>query len=130
MPLTYVEEAVQTALAGNAAIIAVCGGRVYPLQIPQGKLLPAVVYQRVATSPDTTLQGYQSESVTIMVNSFALKFSDAKALAKAVRAAMAGAAIKAKFLNEQDIINDSNGTSVFCVSAEFACQQTGGYCYG
>lgn len=130
MPLTYVEEAVQTALAGHSAVIAACGGRVYPLQIPQGKLLPAVVYQRVTTSPDTTLQGYQSESVTVMVNSFALKFSDAKALAKAVRAAMAGAPLKAEFLSERDIINDSNGTSVFCVSAEFKCQQHGGYCYG
>ena len=129
MGVTYVEEAVQTALAGNSAVIAACGGRVYPLRIPQGKLLPAVVYQRVTTSPDTTLQGYQSESVTIMINSFALKFSDAKELAKAVRAAMAGAALKAEFLNEQDIINDSNGTDVFCVTAEFKCQQTGGYCY-
>lgn len=86
MPITYVEDAIQAALAGNADIVALCGGRVYPLQIPQGKRLPAVVYQRVATSPDTTLQGYQSESVTIMVNSFALKFGDAKALAKAARA--------------------------------------------
>ncbi len=129
MPLTYVEEAVQTALAGHSAVIAACGGRVYPLQIPQGKLLPAVVYQRVTTTPDTTMQGYQSESVTVMVNSFALKFSDAKTLAKAVRAAMAGAPLKAEFLSERDIINDSNGTSVFCVTAEFKCQQTGGYCY-
>lgn len=130
MAITYIEEAVQTALSGNSSVMEACGGRVYPLQIPQGKKLPAVVYQRVSTSPDTTLQGYQSESVTVMVNSFALKFSEAKALAKAVRSAMAGAPLKADFLDEQDIINDSNGTSVFCVTAEFKCQQTGGYCYG
>ena len=124
----YIEKAVMAALKASPEIVAICAGRVYPLKIPQGKVLPAVVIQRLHSRPDFTLQGYTSESVTIMVNSFAMSWPTAKELALAVRKALGTAPLNAIFDSDRDLLNE-NG-DVFCVSAEYICQQTGGYCHG
>lgn len=124
----YIEKAVAARLKAAPDVTAICAGRVYPLVIPQGTKLPAVVYQRTYSSPDHTLQGYASESVTLMVNCFAMTFEQAKALALAVRAAMAAAPLNAILWDENDFINTDSEAR--CVSAEYLVQQAGGYCYG
>jgi len=124
----YIEKAIAATLKASPEVTAACAGKVYPLKIPQGTKLPAVVYQRIYSSPDYTLQGYTSEGVVIMLNSFALTYKAAKELALAVRSALAAAPINAILRNENDLYEENAG--VFCVSAEYLCQQTGGYCHG
>lgn len=123
-----IEKAVATALKSSPDVKAFCSGRVFPLKIPQGTKLPAVVYQRMHSSPDYTLAGYASEGVTLMVNCFSMSYEQAKDLALAVRSAMASAPLNAVFNGDKDLTNE-NG-DVFSVSAEYTCQQTGGYCHG
>ena len=124
----YMEQAVAATLKASPAVAALCAGRVYPLKIPQGTILPAVVYQRTFTSPDYTLSGYTSEGVVLMVNSFAMTYGEAKELALAVRSAMAAAPLNAILRNETDLYEDS--AEVACVNAEYLCQQPGGFCHG
>ena len=124
----FIEKTVATALKSSPEVTAACAGRVYPLKIPQGTLLPAVVYQRTYSSPDYTLQGYSSEGVVLMLNSFALTYGAAKELALAVRSALAAAPVNAILRNETDLYEEN--ADVFCISAEYLCQQTGGYCHG
>ena len=124
----YIEKAIAAALKASPEVSAVCAGRVYPLKIPQGTMLPAVVYQRTYSSPDHTLQGYTSEGVVLMLNSFALTYGAAKDLALAVRSTLAAAPINAILRNETDLYEEN--ADVFCISAEYLCQQTGGYCHG
>ena len=124
----YIEKAIAVALKASPEVSATCAGRVYPLKIPQGTKLPAVVYQRTYSSPDYTLQGYSSEGVVLMLNSFALTYEAAKELALAVRSVLAGAPINAILRNEIDLHEEN--ADVFCISAEYLCQQTGGYCHG
>lgn len=124
----YIEKAVAAALKASPEVAAACAGRVYPLKIPQGTVLPAVVYQRTYSSPDYTLQGYTSEGVVLMLNSFALSYEAVKVLALAVRSALAAGPINAILRNETDLYEEN--AEVFCISAEYLCQQTGGYCHG
>lgn len=56
------------------------------------------------------------------------QYPEAKALALAVRECMAGNPINAILRNERDLY--ANDADVFGVSAEYACHQHGGYCYG
>lgn len=121
-----IENAVVAALKVSPEVKRICKGQVYPLKIPQGVKLPAIVYQRTYSSPDYTLRGYTSESAVVMVNCFAMKYEQAKDLALAVREALAAAPLNAIFNGDMDLINED----VFCVSAEYTCQQTGGYCHG
>lgn len=123
-----IEKAVAKALKSSPDVKAFCAGRVFPLKIPQGTKLPAIVYQRTHSSPDHTLAGYGSEGVTLMVNCFAMTYDQAKDMALAVRSAMAAAPLNAVFNGDEDLLNE-NG-DVFSVSAEYLCQQTGGYCHG
>lgn len=124
----YIEKAVAAILKASPDVKAICAGRVYALKIPQGTILPAVVYQRIHSSPDYTLSGYTSESVSLMVNSFALAYDEAKKLALAVRSALSAAPLNALLCNETDLFEDS--AEIACVSAEYLCQQSGGYCHG
>ena len=123
----FIERAVEAALKSSAAVRALCAGRVYPLVIPKGTKLPAVVYQRMRGKPDSTLAGYSSEGVDIMVNCFALQFDAAKELALAVRGAMAAPPLKAVFNGDRDLLNEKG--DVFCTNAEYTVQQSGGYCH-
>lgn len=126
LPPKYIEQRIIAALKAAPEVSALCCGRVFPLRIPQGVKLPAVVVQRTYSSPDYTLAGYSSESAVLMVNSFSLIWEKAKELALAVRGAMA--AEKAILRNETDVHEHNN--DAFCISAEYVCQQSGGFDYG
>ncbi len=124
----YIEKAVVAALKGSSDVSAICEGKVYPLKIPQGVKLPAVVYQRIYTNPDYSLRGYTSEGVALLINSFAMSFDEAKQLALAVRGVLAASPLNAILQNERDLHEEN--ADVFCVSAEYFCQQIGGFCHG
>lgn len=123
------EEKVAEALRASVILGSICGGKIFPVVIPQGERLPAMIYQRVGTSPDMGLSGYGSESATIMINCFSLIYAEAKGMARAARRALA--AIGASFEDEQDLYDDKNG--VYCVSSEYIVHtilDDGGICYG
>lgn len=123
----YIEKIIAAALKASPEVRLACNGRIYPLKMPQGTKLPAAVYQRIYTGPDHTLQGYGSEGVVIRINSFALTYEAAKKLAMAVRMVMAGAPVGAILQDETDLHEET--ADVFCVSAEYFCQQKGGFCH-
>ena len=124
----YVEKVVAAALKGSAEVQAACDGRIFPVKIPQGTLLPVAVYQRAYTGPEHTLCGYNSESVTVIVKSFAETYEEVKALAMAVRSAMAAEPLSALLKDELDLFESEGG--VYCVHAEYDCRQQGGPFYG
>lgn len=124
----YVEKEIAAALKASADVQAACGGRVFPVKIPQGTLLPVAVFQRSYTDPEHTLCGYNSERVTVIVKSFAETYEDAKALAQAVRTAMAAEPLSALLTDELDLYEQNGG--VYCVHAEYSCRQHGGDFYG
>jgi hypothetical protein len=126
MALTYIEKEIADVLKTAPEVAALCDGRVYAVKIRQASMLPAVVYQRISSSPDYTLSGYTSEGVTLMVNCFALNYDAAKELALAVRAALAEEPLNAIFDSDRDLLNDDG--NVFCISAEYFVQQSGGIC--
>ena len=128
MPDFYVEKAVAAALNASPDVQAACGGRVFPVKIPQGTLLPVAVYQRAFTGPDHTLCGYTSEAVTVAVKCFAESYEEAKALARAVRLALAAPPVSALLRDELDLFESDGG--VFCIHAEYAVRQHGGYING
>ena len=119
----YIEQTVAAALGSSPEITALCDGRVYPLKMPQGTTLPALVYLRAEGTPEYTLQGYGSESVVIAVNSFAHTYEEAKELALAVRPVMTAPPIKAILQKDADVYDED--VAALCVSAEYLCQQKG-----
>lgn len=122
----WIEQTVEAVLRGNDDLFAIVAGRVYPLKIPQGTILPCVVFQRLYSSPEMTLLGYSSENVIMMVNSFGLSYGQAKTVAMAVRKALAAPPLQAIFRTDQDLYDDSSKT--YCVTAEYLCTQSGGFC--
>ena len=124
----YIEQAVAAALSTSPEVMSLADDRVYPLKMPQGAMLPAVVYRRAETSPAYTLRGYSSELVTLALSSFAQTYAEAKELALAVRSVMTTAPLNAILLNESDL--DDEEVEVPCVVAEYLCQQSGGHYHG
>ncbi|MCL1940029.1 MAG: DUF3168 domain-containing protein [Desulfovibrionaceae bacterium] len=128
MATVYIEQAVAAALNASVEIAALAADRVYPVKAPQGSALPAVTYQRTGSSPDYTLQGYGSETVTLTLNSLAPTYEEAKELAIAVRAVMTAAPIRAVVQKEVDL--DDEKIEAPCVSTEYLVQQSGGHYHG
>lgn len=120
----FIELAVAAALKASPELAAIAGDRVYPLMLPQGATLPAVVYLRLRSGPHHTLTGSAGEAVTVKIACYALDYVQAKSLAAAVRAVMAAFPGGAALVTDQDVKEE--GTDAFCVSAEFICQQHGG----
>lgn len=99
-----VESAVFAALSGATT----AGARVYPMRRPDGSTVPAITYQRIASSPINGLQGSLGvDKVRIQVDCWAAGdpsgYKAAKALAESARAAMeAATALHALLLTEGD----------------------------
>ena len=86
-----IESSLFTALTGNAALTALIGTRLYPDAMPQGAVLPCIVYQRIST-PRT--QGFGSSQPVIVsrprlqFSCWALTASAALAVCAALRTAL------------------------------------------
>jgi hypothetical protein len=111
-----IEEDIVASLNADPAFAAVVGDRLYPLQRPQNDIIPAVVYQRVATTPVNSLSGFSRlDSVRIQFSCFAKTVSEAKDLAEILRSAIdADAALKGTCVYEADEIDaDTRNFRVF-----------------
>lgn len=85
-----VEQQVESVLKNDAGVTAVVAGRIYPVLMPQNIALPAITYQRIATTPENGLAGHLGiDQVRMQVDSWSTKYSEVKDAAAAVRAALA-----------------------------------------
>lgn len=85
------------------ALKSIVSNRCYPMQMPQGSALPAIVYSRVASNPQNRLQGGASiDQVRIQVDIYATTYKQTKDLATQVRTAMESADFKATLQSDED----------------------------
>ena len=114
------ETALLRTLREDAGLSALVGNKVFPLAIPAGNYLPCVTFQRIGGMPANTLSGHSGlEEIDLQIDVYAKNYGEAKAVAKAVRAAMppSGDVFGAHLIEDQDLYED--GTNYFRVSMEF-----------
>ena len=107
-------------LQEDAGLSALVGSKVFPLFIPSGNFLPCVTFQRIGGRPANTLSGASGlEEIDLQIDVWARDYDEAKAIAKAVRAAMppSGDVFGAHLIEDQDLYE--NGTTYFRVSMEY-----------
>jgi hypothetical protein len=85
-------EAVQQVLAvlnGAAPVVALVGTRISPLIRPQDAVLPSITIQRISLIPSNSMQGNGGLDIArVQIDSWGATYTDARAVATAVRAAM------------------------------------------
>ena len=114
------ETALLRTLREDAGLSALVGNKVFPRAIPAGNYLPGVTFQRLGGRPANTLSGASGlEEIDLQIDVWARDYDEAKAIAKAVRAAMpsSGPRFSAHLIEDQDLYED--GTNYFRVSMEF-----------
>ena len=114
------ETALLRTLREDAGLSALVGNKVFPPAIPAGNYLPCVTFQRLGGRPANTLAGPSGlEEIDLLIDAWARDYHEAKAVAKAVRAAMPanGPRFGAHLIEDQDLYED--GTNYFRVSMEF-----------
>ena len=107
-------------LREDAGLSALVGSKVFALVIPQGTKLPCITFQRIGGMPANTLSGHSGlEEIDLQIDVWARDYDEAKAVAKAVRAAMppSGPQFSAHLIEDQDLYED--GTNYFRVSMEY-----------
>ena len=107
-------------LREDAGLSALVGNKVFALVIPQGTKLPCITFQRIGGMPANTLSGHSGlEEIDLQIDVWARDYDEAKAIAKAVRAAMppSGPLFSAHLIEDQDLYED--GTNYFRVNMEF-----------
>ena len=107
-------------LREDAGLSALVGNKVFALVIPQGTKLPCITFQRIGGMPANTLSGHSGlEEIDLQIDVWARDYDEAKAIAKAVRAAMppSGPRFSANLIEDQDLYED--GTNYFRVNMEF-----------
>ena len=107
-------------LREDAGLSAMVGNKVFALVIPQGTKLPCITFQRIGGMPANTLSGHSGlEEIDLQIDVWARDYDEAKAIAKAVRAAMppSGPRFSAHLIEDQDLYED--GTNYFRVNMEF-----------
>lgn len=107
-------------LREDAGLSALVGNKVFALVIPQGTKLPCITFQRIGGMPANTLSGHSGlEEIDLQIDVWARDYDEAKAIAKAVRAAMppSGPRFSAHLIEDKDLYED--GTNYFRVNMEF-----------
>ena len=84
------EGAIRAAILASAPVAAMVGTRVYPMMLPQGPTLPAIVYQRISTVPDMLVEGPGFAPIRMQLSMWATTFDGARTLADAVVTALHG----------------------------------------
>ena len=99
-----IEIAIVTALKNNSTITDIVEDRIYPLFRPQSDPLPALVYQRVSTVPENSLDGFSGlDAVRLQFSCYAKTLIEAKELAVLLRAALdSDSIIKSTCVMEMD----------------------------
>lgn len=87
------EAAIYDILSSAAGVTALVGGaaspRIYPMTIPQGKAVPAIVYQQITSSAEFACDGHDDlRTDRVQITIWDDDPDGARALAEAVRAAM------------------------------------------
>lgn len=106
--MTTLAEELFTAIAGDSAVKVVVGTRVYRTQARQATARPFIVWQTVTEADVMDLDGTPAtgglQNPRIQVTSWAEKSTDADALDRLVRAAMAAAsAFKSLKVDHRDL---------------------------
>ena len=124
-----IEEALRTYLAGNSGVSAIVSGIIYPVVLPQGVQLPALMFQRISGVRVESLQGSSGLAHPIFqIDCFSEQkdgYSQVKALAEVVRLALegyrgtwSGMSIQGVlFLGDTDLYEDES--EVYRVSMDF-----------
>lgn len=119
--MAILETKIYSALSGNATVAVKVGSRIYPVVMPQDPTLPAITYQRIASEPVNTLEGYAGlENVHISVMSWATGYLTAKELAEDVHVALNGAtAFKALLVSDLDGFDPD--VNLYVAAQDYSC---------
>ena len=86
------------------ALDHLANSRVYPLVMPEKGTIPAIVYIRIASTPENTLNGGATiDQIRFQVDTYANTYAEAKSLSASVRTAMESASFKGTLQTDQDL---------------------------
>ena len=89
-----IEQTLFTVLSTNTPVQAIVGSKIYPVVMPEGVTVPALVYQKVGTTVVNSLEGFSGiESIRMQFSCYAPTLIGAKQLAQAVSAALDGSTV-------------------------------------
>lgn len=91
MPLatTYVESGINTLLLTNAEVTALVADRVYPVRMPEGAQMPALVYTSISSVPVVGISGQNKlTKKRLQVDCYGSTYPDVKHLEQAVNNAL------------------------------------------
>jgi len=83
----YPGDLLYSLLTAHADVMALVGGRVYPVKVPQGKPLPAVVYQQIS-GPSGRCASY--DRLRYQLSLYTTTYTQAQQLSLAVRQCLDG----------------------------------------
>lgn len=87
-----VEAAIYDILSKASAVTAICGKRIYPIALPQGKSVPAVLFQQISSQDVVSTSGHDGlRTDRVQVTCWDDDPDGARTLAEAVRTALLAA---------------------------------------
>jgi hypothetical protein len=84
-----IESGLLAFLVGNTGLTALVGTRIYPLRVPEGAALPALVYYKISGPSEHSKDGDMNlNHPRFQFTAWANKYGDAKAVGTAVTSAL------------------------------------------
>lgn len=100
------------------ALSSLANGKVYPLVSPEKVETPYIVYSKVSSTPENTLNGGSTiDLIRIQVDVYAATYAAVKTLAESTRSALENGAVKATIQTEQDLFEPD--LKVYRVSQDY-----------
>lgn len=101
------EEIIYSRMTGRTEVTDIVDDRIYPLELKQAALLPALAYYRVSTLPNNTLDGDTGVAYVVMrVEVHGTDYEVARNLVKEIRTSMKATST---FRNQRDESDPERG---------------------
>jgi hypothetical protein len=85
-----IEQGIFSLLSTDSGVSSLAGTRIYPIELPEGATLPALVYKDVGGSSSPTLSTSGAQRLRLELDAYGNSFADAANLRKAVITALNG----------------------------------------
>ena len=100
------------------ALKSLVSNRCYPLLMPENPTYPSIVFTRISSTPENTLNGGATiDQVRFQIDIYSETYAGAKALAASVRTAMEAASFKGLLQTDQDFFEPD--VTIYRVTQDF-----------
>lgn len=122
--MAIIEQELYSLLSTSTLVTTIASNRIYPVFLPQAVKFPAIAYERSASDPVNSIDGYSGlNNPSIEIDAYATSYLTCRTLADNIRSVLDGAgAFKSVWVTDRDFgfVDAETNKNLYRVTREYS----------